>query len=168
MQSNNDLSASLTGGGGDDSSQSSQRSGTSLLERIRAQRNREAATENSAPTQIQVPNYAPVPTSQHGFGNGGEHELGSSNFFSSAWSNISSSMENGMASLQQESGGDGMDDALLAPSSHHGHGHGEENYTMSGYFMTFVRDVYNLFLSLPVWGRVIVVVLLLFIALKLL
>jgi hypothetical protein len=176
MQSSNDLSESLTGGGGDDASQSSQRSGTSLLDRIRAQQNREATqggTENSAPTHIQVPQYSPVPTSQ-GFGNhnnnnadGGDN-AGSSNFFSNAWSNISASMENGMASMEHETGGgDGMDDALLAPTSTH-HQDGLENYTMSGYFMTFVRDIYNLFLSMPVWGRAITVVVLLAIALKLL
>jgi hypothetical protein len=184
MQSNNDLSESLTGGGGDDASQSSQRSagGTSLLDRIRAQRNRESAqggSEHSVPTQqIQVPQYNPVPTSQGqvGFGNnnnnadGGEH-AGSSNFFSNAWSNIHSSMESGMASMEHGNSGDNMNDALLAPTSSHSgsHPHDEEdNYTMSGYFMTFVRDIYNLFLSLPVWGRAITVIVLLLIALKLL
>jgi hypothetical protein len=178
MQSNDDMNESLTGGGGDDASQSSQRSGTSLLERIRAQRNRETeqgGTENSAPTQqIQVPQYGPLPTSQNhgGFGNninnaGGGDNVGSSNFFSNAWNNISSSMESGMASMEHESGGDDMNDALLAPSSSH-HLDEEDNYTMSGYFMTFVKDIYSLFLSLPVWGRAITVIVLLLIALKLL
>jgi hypothetical protein len=178
--SSNDLSELLNGGGGDDASQSSQRSagGTSLLDRIRAQQNREAAqggTENSVPTQqIQVPQYNPVPTSQGqgGFGSNnnnadGGDNAGSSNFFSNAWSNISSSMESGMASMEHDSGGDGMDDALLAPTASHHHNE-EDNYTMQGYFMTFVRDIYNLFLSLPVWGRAITVIVLLLIALKLL
>jgi hypothetical protein len=176
--SSNDLSESLTGGGGDDASQSSQRSGTSLLERIRAQRNRETeqgVTENSVPTQqIQVPQYNPLPTSQNQGGFGSNHingdggdDLSSSNFFSNAWSNISSSMENGMASMEHESGGDHMNDALLAPASSH-HLDAEESYTMSGYFMTFVKDIYSLFLSLPVWGRTITVIVLLLIALKLL
>jgi hypothetical protein len=182
--SSNDLSESLTGGGSDDASQSSQRSagGTSLLDRIRTQQqqNREAAqggTENSVPTQqIQVPQYNSVPTSQGqgGFGDNthnnnadGGDNAGSSNFFSNAWSNISSSMESGMASMEHDSGGDGMNDALLAPTASHHHNE-EDNYTMSGYFMTFVRDIYNLFLSLPVWGRAITVIVLLLIALKLL
>jgi hypothetical protein len=181
--SSNDLSELLNGGGGDDASQSSQRSagGTSLLDRIRAQQNREATqggTENSVPTQqIQVPQYNPVPTSQGhgGFGDNshnnnnadGGDNAGSSNFFSNAWSNIHSSMESGMASMEHDSGGDGMGDALLAPTASHAHNE-EDNYTMSGYFMTFVRDIYNLFLSLPVWGRAITVIVLLLIALKLL
>jgi hypothetical protein len=179
--SSNDLSELLNGGGGDDASQSSQRSagGTSLLDRIRAQQNRETAqggAENSVPTQqIQVPQYNPVPTSQGqgGFGSntnnadGGGENAGSSNFFSNAWSNISSSMESGMASMEHDSGGDGMNDALLAPTASHHHNE-EENYTMQGYFMTFVKDIYNLFLSLPVWGRAITVIVLLLIALKLL
>jgi hypothetical protein len=176
--SSNDLSELLNGGGGDDASQSSQRSagGTSLLDRIRAQQNREAAqggTENSVPTQqIQVPQYNPVPTSQGqgGFGSnnsnadGGGDNTGSSNFFSNAWNNISSSMESGMASMEHDNG---MNDALLAPTASHSN-YGEQDYTMTGYFMTFVRDIYNLFLSLPVWGRAITVIVLLLIALKLL
>ena len=180
--SSNDLSELLTGGGGDDASQSSQRSagGTSLLDRIRAQQQAaQGGTENSVPTQqIQVPQYNPVPTiqGQGGFGdnssnnnnstNGGDN-AGSNNFFSNAWSNIHSSMESGMASMEHDSGGDGMNDALLAPTASHHHNE-EDNYTMSGYFMTFVRDIYNLFLSLPVWGRAITVIVLLLIALKLL
>jgi hypothetical protein len=178
--SSNDLSESLTGGSGDDASQSSQRSagGTSLLDRIRAQQAAQGGAENSVPTQqIQVPQYNPVPTTsqgQGGFGSNnntnntdGGDNAGSNNFFSNAWSNIHSSMESGMASMEHDNGGDGMGDALLAPTASHHHNE-EDNYTMSGYFMTFVRDIYNLFLSLPVWGRAITVIVLLLIALKLL
>jgi hypothetical protein len=194
MQSNSDLSASLTsagsGGGEEDSSQSSQRSGTSLLERIRAQQKAAQGTDgtersNTVPTQqIQVPQYHPVDGTRSnmvGFGGGDEHQQhheqgdgASSTFFQNAWGNISASMENGMASLQvhqgdedDDVGGSGMDDALLAPTSHH-EGVDQTDYSMTTYFMTFVRDVYGLFLSLPVWGRGIVVVVLLITAIKLL
>jgi hypothetical protein len=167
IRSNSDLNESLTGGGGgggdDSASQSSQRSGASLLERIQAQRNREAAqagTGNAVPTQqIQVPQYDRVAQQENGDG-----DLGNSSFFSNAWNNISESMENGMASLQVAEEGDGMDDALLAPSSNHG----DREYSMTGYFTTFIMDVYNMFLSLPVWGRGIIVIVLLYIAIKLL
>jgi hypothetical protein len=178
---NNDLSQSLTGsmGGGadDNASQTSQRSGASLLQRIQMQRNREAQEQSSSSSntynlharpaqQIQVPQYNPGP-SQENFAGGGPVSEPGNNLFSSAWNNISTSVESGMASLQQErTGGMEASDALLAPSSQNEHG--DEEYSMSKYFLTFVRDVNGLFYSLPMWARVVVVIMLLYVAVKLL
>ena len=170
MSDNNDPTVPLTGGGDDDASQTSQRSGASLLERIRAQREREAAAslmQSSQPTQpqtIQVPQYSQVSSQDYArdpmahVSNNNTH----SSFFQQAWSNISHSMESGMAALQQDE--EGMDDALLAPTTGEG---GEENYSMVGYFLTFVRDVYETFLGLPLVVRIVVVFALLYTAFKL-
>ena len=175
MNSTDDLSNPLSGGGGDIASQASQRSGLSLLERIQAQRNREqqsAAAESSAlspntPQQIQVPKYNPVPSNNAN--NDPSPPPTSGNLFSSAWNTISAGMEQGMASIpqpDQEFDG-GTRDALLSPSSTHSDITGGD-YSMSGYFLTFVRDMYGLFQSLPVWARWVVCLFLLYIAIKLL
>ena len=174
-----DLQDPLTGGSGDDAaSQSSQRSGASLLERIRAQRSREAAASagtasshlenggaaSTTPSTIQVPQYSQIPQDQ---GRDASFEIPSQSmsrdsFFTQAWTNISHSMETGMASLQQERTDLEAQDALLPPTVDE-----EENYSMIGYFTTFVRDVYETFLNLPLWVRIIVVFALLFTAWKL-
>ena len=134
--------------------------GSSLLERIQMQRQREAAAlQQQTPQQIQVPNYG-AGSSMPGMGNNGSGRSDSGNFFSSAWNNISHSMETGMAEQNE------MESALLAATSRFPEE--EENYSMQNYFMTFVRDVYALFLRLPVPARVLVVIGLLYIALKLL
>lgn len=162
MKSQSDITEPLTGGGGggDDESQSSQRSGRSLLERIRAQQAREQ--QQQQPQSIQVPQYNPNPLPQNFAGGGPPAEEHGSTFFRDAWSNISESMETGMAGLQDH----GMDDSLLAPS--HRNQNGEESYSMIGYFLTFVRDVYAAFLSVSMPARVVIVVILLYIAVKLL
>jgi len=171
MHSNSEMSEPLSNDNEETASQSSQRSGTSLLERIRAQRNAEAqrqasmeyaGSSHSAPShEIQVPQYSS--NARDDFGNlANLQQDDSNNFFSNAWNNISTSMENGMTSLQQEDVE--ASDALLAPTA----GEREGNYSISGYFLTFVRDVYGLFLRLPLFARVIIVILLLYIALKLL
>ena len=161
------------GGGGDDSSQRSSQS--SLLERIRAQRAQQQEQQTSVPTStIQIPQYNPVAPEEN-FAGGGPAQLSQqqaaatattsnsgSNFFSSAWNNINESMENGMASLQQEDTFE-SNQALLAPSA----AYTEENYSMMEYFMTFVRDVYGTFLSLPLLVRIAVIFALLFTAFKL-
>lgn len=162
-----ELQVPLTGspneGGDDSASQTSQRSSTSLLERIRAQRAQQQ-TQESAPTTIQVPQYNPVAREEN-FAGGGpampSESPAASNFFSSAWHNISESLETGMASLQQEVA-EPPDQALLAPSTYN-----EENYSMTEYFMTFVNDVYSTFLALPLIVRVCVIFALLFTAIKL-
>lgn len=168
----NDLSEPLTGslnagGSGDDgASQSSQRSSTSLLERIRAQRaQQQGGNTSTTPTSIQVPQYNPVAPEEN-FAGGGPHSspaADQNSFFSSAWHNISESMETGMASLQQEVNFSQDDQALLAPSAHHH----DENYSMGEYFMTFVNDVYGTFLGLPLLVRVTMIFALLYTALKL-
>ena len=134
--------------------------GSSLLERIQLQRQREAAAlQHQTPQHIQVPNYG---ASMPGMGNHGSSASSSEagNFFSSAWNNIAHSMETGMAERNE------MESALLAPASRFPEE--EENYSMQNYFMTFVKDVYGLFLRLPVPARFVAVIGLLYIALKLL
>ena len=171
------LNEPLQGGGGEESGSqsgsyhsSSHRSasggtagGSSLLERIQMQRQREAVAlqqqQQQTPQQIQVPNYG-AGSSMPGMGNNGSGRSDSGNFFSSAWNNISQSMETGMAEQNE------MESALLAATSRFPEE--EENYSMQNYFMTFVRDVYALFLRLPVPARVLLVIGLLYIALKLL
>jgi len=176
---NSGLSEPLQGGGSgaDESgsahgSNTSQRSGggggSSLLERIQLQRQREAALQQQqqqqTPQQIQVPNYGETTSSSMpGLGSSPNNYNGSeSNFFSSAWSNISQSMETGMNEQND------MESALLAPASGDRLSADNENYSMQNYFMTFVKDVYGLFLRLPVPARVVAVIGLLYIALKLL
>jgi hypothetical protein len=161
----NDESLSATAAN-ETTSQSS--AGRSLLERIRLQQQRELA-----PTaQIQVPQYNPYPTNNNTMANqyaidyGTDSNettanmqsslLGKSTFFSDAWTNLQSSLETG--------GGEDTD-ALIVPS-HQRANNGE--YSLKEYFLTFVRDVYGGFLRLPVVVRILVVILLLYIALELL
>uniref|UniRef100_A0A7S3P5U2 Uncharacterized protein n=1 Tax=Amphora coffeiformis TaxID=265554 RepID=A0A7S3P5U2_9STRA len=160
-------SSENAGEGGDDSSQRSSQS--SLLERIRAQRAQQQQQTSAPASTIQIPQYNPVAPEEN-FAGGGPAQLAQqaaassnsgSNFFSSAWNNINESMENGMASLQQEDAFE-SNQALLAPSAYN-----EENYSMMEYFMTFVRDVYGTFLNLPVLVRIAVIFALLFTAFKL-
>lgn len=165
---NSELTESLTGGPSDDgASISSQRSTASLLQRIQMQRNREVQQQQQQqmPTQqIQVPQYNPNAVEQNFAGGGpAPPETEGSGFFSTAWNNISSSMENGMASSTFNDGM-GADEALLMPSADEN----AQDYSMSNYFLTFVRDINRLFYSLPVPARVVVVVVLLYVALKLL
>lgn len=155
--------------GDDAGSVSSQRSdggGRSLLERIQMQRQREAAAAMTTPQQIQVPNYGLAPP---GIGNGAGGSVPSAsdgNFFSNAWSNLSQSMETNMAAPPSSTEFDyGMEDALLPPSAMIG---ADEGYSMSNYFLTFVKDVYGLFMRLHVVPRVLVVAGLLYVAIKLL
>lgn len=61
-----------------------------------------------------------------------------------------------------------MHHALLPPSSVHRSRHDDQNYSMSEYFLTFVKDIYGLFLRLHVFLRVLLVVGLLYVAVKLL
>ena len=157
--------------GGDDAGSQRSSSGASLLERIRMQRAQSGGSGGAAPAStIQVPNYNPVATEQNFAGGGpaaaaAETTNTNSNFFSSAWNNISESMETGMASLQQE-GYESSDQALLPPS-YDREGGGEEDYSMTNYFMTFVNDVYKSFLGLPLLVRLTMIFALLFTAFKL-
>lgn len=155
------------------SQQSSLRSGRSLLERIQLQREREQAntTTSNAPQQINVPNYTPVPMEGHGnnsamHGGGGgpaDHNTGSGGgLFQTAWSQLSSNGGDG----GHEEGGDTMGDALLPPNSPDALANQE--YSMGNYFLTFVKDVYGLFMAMHVVLRVLVVLFLLYVAVKLL
>lgn len=122
----------------DDASLSSQRSGLSgsLLERIRAQRERESSV---ASPSVQIPSYSP--------------DMGSND--SNAWSmNVSwprfgsSNPEAAVSLLEVE-------------------GAGEQSYSMTRYFQTFVQDVYNGFRSIHPVLQVGLVLVLLFVAIKL-
>ena len=138
------------------SEQDSQRSGgASLLQRIQLQRQREQQMPPAS--TIQVPQYQPEAPVEN-FAGGGRDPEANGNFWSNAWSNVQTSMESGMAGIPPES----QHQALLASDNDN------HNYTMSGYFMTFVRDVYGAFLGLPVYGRGIVIAFLLIVALRLL
>jgi len=209
------LEQPLAGGGGSDDamSTSSQLSSASLLERIRAQQNRQTTTANnigdlqqptppgdwntgSAATtssngipapQIQVPQYSPVPTAAQDinhFASAGTAEqqhmssasdgdgAGVSGLFSNAWSNISDSLENGMASIsaRQNGGYNGLEtsDGLLAPTNGSTMATTGEPYSITNYFLTFVKDMQGLFLALPVLARVLLLFALVYVAFKLL
>lgn len=62
-------------------------------------------------------------------------------------------------------GGGGMGESLLGGQQQQD---GSNEYNMNEYFMTFVRDIYGLFLQLHVVVRVVVVVGLLYVAFRLL
>lgn len=159
-------------------SQSSQRSQLSLLERIRLQRKNESVAaqqkknqsniSDTTPTQIQIPQYDSTNTTDDSHA---EASHGRS-FFSHAWGNIQSSMQSGMRHyepLQQQHGSeeDGMNEALLAPTASTTIQASEEDYSMSGYFMTFVKDIHEGFKKLPISLRVVVILFLLYVSWRL-
>ena len=55
----------------------------------------------------------------------------------------------------------------MAPSYNNATGEEAENYSMTDYFMTFVNDVYQTFLGLPLLVRMTMIFALLFTAFKL-
>lgn len=164
------------GGGGDDvdsvsqTSQSSRsrRSG-SLLERIQAQRTREQqpqqregssagpggrsqGSNSSAPTpsHITIPNYSPATQRQESTGDIGNFGVISD---SNGWGGVmSSGVEEGGVSSE----------ALLGD-----HRDPHSQYSMAEYFKTFVLDVYNLFVSLPIWIQIPLLGLMIFLVIKL-
>lgn len=134
---------------GDDSSQTSQRSALSgsLLERIRAQREAQQQQRSSssaaAPAPVELPSYTPVePTSNN--------ERWSLNV---SWPHV---LTPGTHSHE-----DTASEALLSPATEN------DGYSMGGYLKTFVQDFYNLFRSMHPVVQGIVVVVLLYIAIKL-
>jgi hypothetical protein len=150
--------------GGDDAyssqaSQSLQRS-SSLLERIRAQREREtrAAAESSI-TDVEMndsnlpgPNYTPIAVDA--MGGGGNGSAASSSF--------------DFSNFQFNFGGDQQGEAsqgLL--SSEENYGVSPNEYSMTAYFRMFVMDVYNFFRSLPIPVQAFLIVFLIWIAWKL-
>jgi hypothetical protein len=140
-------------------SQSLQRS-SSLLERIRAQREREtrAAAESSI-TDVEMndnnipgPNYTPIPMDAMGGGGNGSAPSNSFDF----------------SSFQFNFGGDQQGETsqgLL--SSEENYGVSPNEYSMTAYFRMFVMDVYNFFRSLPIPVQAFLIVFLIWIAWKL-
>jgi hypothetical protein len=181
------MDSSLINDDNDGGSVSSQRS-TSLLERIRMQQNRQKQDVALPTSAIQFPtnennnmigsnHYNSTPMDS--VSSSSENFQGGSNFFSQAWNNLSQSMA-------LSSSDDGMNDALLAPTSTAfapipgaapratdssmllDAEYGEHHYSMGQYFITFVRDVYDGFMSLHVYGRILIVLVLMYVAWKLL
>jgi hypothetical protein len=139
---------------------------TSLLERIRAQREREAASpeeqnnvyaEPSTTGPVNIPNYAPI--ANDAVGSGGEPAAASS--WSSGFSNFSMNFGGSGGAAAGAPGGSNQ--GLLSPD-----GSSPDNYSMTGYFYTFVMDIYGLFRSLPIPAQAVLVVFLLWVAWKLL
>jgi hypothetical protein len=150
--------------GGDDAyssqaSQSLQRS-SSLLERIRAQREREtrAAAESSITDVEMNDNHIPgqnfTPSATDAMGGGGNGSAASSSFdFSNFQFNF--------AGDQQGEASQGL------LSSEENYGVSPNEYTMTAYFRMFVMDVYNFFRSLPIPVQAFLIVFLIWIAWKL-
>lgn len=140
---------------GDDSSQTSQRSslsGSSLLERIRAQREAQQQQRSSAPSAaapttpaaLDLPSYSPEPQPAS------NNERWSLNV---SWPHV--------LSPGTHSHEDTASQALLSPSTD------SDGYSMFGYLKTFVQDFYNLFRSMHPAVQGALVVVLLWIAIKL-
>lgn len=130
----------------DDSSQASQRSALtgSLLERIRAQR--EAQQRAAAPeSSVEVPSYSPL-------GNDGQQSTSNRWSLNVAWPTLGH-----FAHDNEEAS-----EALLAEHRREG-----ESYSMGQYLKTFVQDFYNGFRSMHPVVQVVVVLVLLFVAIKL-
>jgi hypothetical protein len=144
---------------------------TSLLERIRAQREREAASseeqnnnhnddvETNTGPPVNIPNYAPI--ANDAMGGGGEPAAASSSW-SSAFSSFSMNFGGGGGAAGAP-GGSSTTQGLLSPD-----GSSPDNYSMTEYFNTFVMDIYGLFRSLPILAQAVLVVFLLWVAWKLL
>jgi hypothetical protein len=134
----------------------------SLLERIQAQRNRELS--HTAPDHISVSQYNLVQQPDSADHATTAAAVGS-HLFSNAWNAMSASVEQGRT---QSDMGAQQDALLLPPSAHQRDLSTTGEYSMNEYFMTFVRDMYGVFQSLPVWARWVVCAVLLYIAIQLL
>ena len=134
------------------------------------------------PQQIQVPQYGPMP----GFGNTSvppplpplatAPTVPPNSYMTNTWNSFTQSMESTMMAdksqlnLSRSYDNDEMHHALLPPtSSNHnnymGHG-GDDEYSVSQYFLTFVKDIYGLFIWLPIAVRIVVVAGLLYVVVK--
>ena len=138
---------------------------SSLLERIRNQREREAASSeeqnngyvepgNTGP--VNIPNYAPIANDAMGSG----REPAAASSWSSRLSSFSMNFGGGGVAAGAPGG---STQGLLSPD-----GSSPDNYSMTGYFYTFVMDIYGLFRSLPIPAQAVLVVFLLWAAWKLL
>lgn len=131
---------------------------------------------------IQVPQYGPMP----GFGNTSvppplpplatAPTVPPNSYMTNTWNSFTQSMESTMMAdksqlnLSRSYDNDEMHHALLPPtSSNHnnymGHG-GDDEYSVSQYFLTFVKDIYGLFIWLPIAVRIVVVAGLLYLVVK--
>jgi hypothetical protein len=116
-----------------------------------------------------------------------QQQQGRKGYLNNAWNNFTQNMESSMmaeksqlnmSSPQQQPNGNEMHQALLPPSNDYNnnstmmnygsHNNYDDNYSISQYFLTFVKDVYGLFIWLPIVVRVIVVVGLVYAVMKLL
>lgn len=130
--------------------------------------------------QIQVPQYGPMP----GFGNTdvtmqqpppGTTPIPQYGYLNNAWNSFTQSMESTMMADKTQLNSspsyenDEMHHALLPPTTGNyvssGHTTADE-YSISEYFLTFVKDVYGLFVWLPIPVRIVVLVGLLYIVVK--
>ena len=126
--------------------------------------------------QIQVPQYGPMP----GFGNTSDtttmppapnHQSGYSN---NTWNSFTQRMESSMMgdrpqinSSPSYDNNDEMHHALLPPASRNDYsGQTSDEYSISQYFLTFVKDIYELFIWLPIAVRIVVVAGLLYVVVK--
>lgn len=148
---------------------------SSLLERIRAQREREAAAERESTSNynngadvesntststgpVNIPNYDPIVNDAVGGGGG---DPGTSSSF-------------GFSGFSMDFGGFGNDQrgessqSLLAEHEQENAGISSDgSYSMSGYFRMFVMDVYLFFRSLPIPVQAFLIVFLLWVVWKL-
>lgn len=170
----------------DEESHPLQRSG-SLLDRIRAQRERETISESdyAAPNYnannndtanheaaggnpVQVPNYTPI--AQDAMGGGGDGGAGPMPWGSSSFGFPSFSMPHfgggggGRNNIPAANDSSSQQQRLLSDPAVRL----SPNYTMSEYFYMFVMDVYTMFRSLPILAQALLVVVLLWVAWKLL
>lgn len=141
-------------------SQASLQRSASLLDRIRAHRERESidASSSSSFAEIprtflpttDIPNYQPIASDDYGNG-GGQSMMGASSLnFSSLIRGFGNRTHNHTAEASR---------GLLDASS-------PEEYSMENYFRTFVNDVYSYFRSLPAAVQAGVILLMLFIIYK--
>jgi len=131
------------------------------------------------PSQITIPNYSPGhnnnnhPQPMHASNDfsdmGSSSMMTASGFgagsgaFGGGGASPNQGGEGGLLSMSGGGGG-GMSEALLGNSQQQQHR--DDNYSMIGYFQTFVIDMYSLFRRFPVWAQVIIVVFLLFLVVK--
>ena len=136
------------------------------------------------PQQIQVPQYGPMP----GFGNTNgtmqpppQPPLPTAplpqqhGYINNAWNSFTQGMESTMMAdksqlnLSSSYDNEEMHHALLPPASSNNYtneGQSADEYSISQYFLTFVKDVYGLFVWLPIAARIVVVAGLLYIVVK--
>jgi hypothetical protein len=135
------------------------------------------------PHPIQVPQYGPMP----GFGNSSTTQQASlplstapmpqSGYLNNAWNSFTQSMgsstmaDKSQLNVSPSYDNDEMHHALLPPAGSNTYMNAdhvvvEEDYSISQYFLTFVKDIYGLFIWLPIAVRIVVVAGLLYVVVK--